>query len=67
MRELYVRGLAGHFCRNKNIDIIEYRFCWRSLKKNVACVVAACLTFQTIMDKKHNMSLYTPLSVAFVH
>jgi len=40
-RELYARGLAGHFSQNKTI-----RFYWPSLKRDIAKIVGQCRTCQ---------------------
>ena len=44
--ELHARGLAGHFGRDKTIALVEDRFYWPSLKKDVARIVSQCRTCQ---------------------
>ncbi|KAF7844110.1 putative mitochondrial protein [Senna tora] len=61
--ELHAGGLAGHFGRDKTIAIVEDRFCWPSLKCDVARVLSQCRTCQTSKAKKQNTGLYTPLHV----
>lgn len=66
MRELHTGGLAGHFGRDKIIAIIEDRFFWPCLKKEVARIVAECRTCRTAKGRKQNTGLYTPLPVSHV-
>ena len=44
--ELYVGGLAGHFGRYKTTTLVEDRFYWPSLKRDVAYIVSQCCTCQ---------------------
>ena len=55
--------MAGHFGRDKTTDIVENRFFWPSLKKDVARVVSECRTCQTAKGRKQNTGLYTLLPV----
>ena len=61
--EMDAGSLAGHFGRDKTIALVEDRFYWPSLKKDVARIVAQCRTCQLAKDKKQNIDLYTPLPV----
>jgi len=61
--EIHVRGLSGHFGRNKTIEEVERQFFWSSLKKDVAKLVGQCRTCQLAKHKKQNTCLYTPLPV----
>ena len=42
--ELHAGGLAGHFGRNKTIELVEAQFFWPSLKRDVVRIVAQCRT-----------------------
>ncbi|KAK8954475.1 hypothetical protein KSP39_PZI002180 [Platanthera zijinensis] len=61
--ELHAGGAAGHFGRDKSIAIVEDRFYWPGLKRDVARVVRHCRTCQTAKGTKQNTGLYTPLPV----
>ena len=61
---MHAGGLAGHFERDKTIALVEDRFYWPSLKRDVARIVAQCRTCQITKAKKQNTSLYTPLPVS---
>ena len=61
--EMHAGGLAGHFGRDKTIALVEDRFYWPSLKRDVARIVAQCKTCQIAKAKKQNTGLYTPLPV----
>ena len=46
--EIHARGgLAGHFGRNKTIELLERQFYWPSLKRNVNQIISQCRTCQT--------------------
>ncbi|XP_057983708.1 uncharacterized protein LOC131168360 [Malania oleifera] len=57
------RGAAGHFGRDKTIAMVEDRFFWPSLKRDIAKVVSQCGTCQSAKGRKHNIGLYTPLPI----
>ena len=61
--EMHACGLAGHFGRDKTIALVEDRFYWPSLKRDVVRIVAQCRTCQIAKAKKQNTDLYTPLPV----
>ena len=61
--EMHAGGLAGYFGRDKIIALVEDRFYWPSLKKDVARIVAQCRTCRLAKTNKHNTGLYTPLPV----
>ena len=61
--DMHAGGLAGHFGRDKTIALVEDRFYWPSLKRDVARIVAQCRTCLIAKAKEQNTSLYTPLPV----
>ena len=50
--ELHAGGLAGHFGRNKTIELVEAQFFWPSLKRDVARIVAQCRTCAVAKQRK---------------
>ena len=61
--EMHAGGLVGHFGRDKTIALVDDRFYWPSLKRDVARIVAQRRTCQIAKAKKQNTGLYTPLPV----
>ena len=61
--EIHDGGLAGHFGQNKTIEVVEHRFYWPSLKRNVTKIVSQCRTCQLAKQPKQIIGPYTPLSV----
>ena len=61
--DMQVGGLVGHFGSDKTITLVEDRFYWPFLKKNVARIVAQCRICQLAKVKKQNIGLYTHLPV----
>jgi len=61
--ELHVGGLAGHFGHNKTIEVVEYRFYWPSLKRDVAKLVGRCHTCQLAKQRKQNIVCIRPCLV----
>ena len=50
--KMHARGLVGHFGRDQTIALVEDRFSWPSLKKDVGRIVAHCRTCQLAKTKK---------------
>lgn len=63
IRELHGGGLAGHFGRDKTTALVEDRFFWPSLKRDVSKVVKLCRTCQLEKGSRSNARLYTPLPI----
>ena len=61
---MHAGGLARHFERDKTITLVEDRFYWPYLKRDVARIVVQCRTCQITKAKKQNTGLYTPLPVS---
>ena len=55
--------MGGHFGRDKTIALVEDRFFWPSLKKDVWKVIKQCRACQVGKCSKQNTGLYTPLPV----
>ena len=62
---MHAGDLATHFGRDKTIALVEDRFYWSSLKKDVARIVAQCRICQLAKAKKQNTDLYAPLPVPY--
>ncbi|RVW15567.1 Transposon Ty3-I Gag-Pol polyprotein [Vitis vinifera] len=63
--ELHGGGMGGHFGRDNTIALVEDRFFWPSLKKDVWKVIKQCRACQVGKGSKQNTGLYTPLPVSF--
>jgi hypothetical protein len=61
--ELHLGGLAGHFGRDKTIALVEDRYYWLRLKKQVATIVKHCRTCQLSKGTCTNAGLNTPLPI----
>ncbi|XP_038683092.1 uncharacterized protein LOC119983499 [Tripterygium wilfordii] len=63
IQELHQGGLAGHFGIDKTLSLVEDRFYWPHLRRDVTKVVKQCRICQLNKGIKHNTGLYTPLQV----
>lgn len=61
IRELHSGGLAGHFGRDKTISLVEDRFYWPQIKRDVHTTIKHCRTCQLSKGIKTNAGLYTTL------
>ncbi|KAK8942371.1 hypothetical protein KSP39_PZI009407 [Platanthera zijinensis] len=61
--EMHAGGAAGHFGRDKTTALVEDRFFWPSLKKDVARVIRHCRTCQMAKGSRQPSGLYTPLPI----
>ena len=61
--KIHVGGMAGHFGQNKMIEVVEHRFYWSSLKKDVVKIVGQCRMCQLAKQQKLITGPHTPLFV----
>jgi len=60
IHELHAGGLAGHFGRAKTIALLEDRFYWPYLKRDVSTVVKRCRACQLSKGNHTNAGLCGP-------
>lgn len=62
IKEQHGSGLGGHFGRDKTIAIIEGKFYWPKIYRDVARYVQRCKTCHTAKGHSQNTGLHTPFA-----
>ena len=63
IQEFHSGSLAGHFGKDKTIALVEDKYYWPKLKRDIAKYVARCRIYQVAKDHSQNTGLYTPLPI----
>ena len=61
--EMHAGGVTGHFGGDKTIVLVEDRFYWPCVKRDVARVVSHCQVCQVSKGRKQKRGLYTLLPI----
>ena len=60
IHELHGGVLGGHFGQTKTISLVEQRYFWPKLRRDVIHYVSRCRICQSFKGHSHNTGLYTP-------
>lgn len=63
VRELHASGLAAHTGCDKTIDLLESRFYWPHMRRDIDRFVQRCAICQRAQVHTQNMGVYTPLPI----
>jgi hypothetical protein len=63
IKELHNSGLAGHFGKDKTLALIEDKYYWSKMKKDIIRYVARCRICQMAIGHSQKTGLYMSLSV----
>ena len=63
IKEVHNGGLSGHFGRDKTVALLNDRFFWPRMKRDVNHYILRCRTCHLAKSKSQNTGLYTPLPV----
>ncbi|GJS41155.1 RNA-directed DNA polymerase [Tanacetum coccineum] len=62
--EGHAGGLAGHFGRDKTLDLLREQFYWPKMERDVHRLLERCRTCHIAKTHSSNAGLYTPLTVS---
>ncbi|PKU75798.1 hypothetical protein MA16_Dca026359 [Dendrobium catenatum] len=63
VQELHGGGLSGHFGQGKTIAMVEEKYFWPHMRKQIAKFVKQCKICQAFKGTSQNSGLYTPLPI----
>ncbi|XP_054789368.1 uncharacterized protein LOC129294927 [Prosopis cineraria] len=61
--EAHDGGLAGHFRRDKTVDLVKENFYWPRLERDVNRHIQRCRIYHLAKSKGQNIGLYMPLPI----
>ncbi|KAL5575124.1 hypothetical protein UlMin_016823 [Ulmus minor] len=63
IQEVLTGGLATHVGRDKTLALLEEKFYWPRMRKDISKFVERCMVCQTSKGSHQNTGLYTPLPI----